>query len=452
MRRYRHLSAEERDRIAEMHARHEGVSAIAAAIGRNKSTVSREIARNGRNGRYGAIAAQSRSDARRKACRPRKRLSDPAPAAEVRRRIVDDRRSPEQIDGRSRLERGGRCVVSFSTIYRAVNAGEPDPPQAAPEEGVRGRLRRRGRRPRRGREETRCRIKVDHEVSERPREADARSRLGDREDDAVVGPAPACPVTMTDRASRPLVGGRARAHSSAEVAKVEVRALAGRPLETVTPDRGKEFANHREVSRALGGVPFYFCQPHHPWQKPTVENTNGPIREFFPKGTDFSRVTDEEVQEVFEKINDRPRKVLGFRTANEVYREIAAGLQDRVVDVLDDVTHDHLVLAVGLDDLDDALEGLDLGRVGAGLVLELEAHARDAVRDAGDVLGAAYVLEYGSGQVVVFFCHYSLLSDIARAASPGRLRWWRWPVDTSRSSSCACARACRCPGCRGPRR
>ena len=119
MRRYRHLSAEERDRIAEMHARHEGVSAIAAAIGRNKSTASREIVRNGRNGRYGAIAAQSRSDARRKACRPRKRLSDPALAAEARRRIVDDRRSPEQIDGRSRLERGGRCVVSFSTIYRA---------------------------------------------------------------------------------------------------------------------------------------------------------------------------------------------------------------------------------------------------------------------------------------------------------------------------------------------
>ncbi len=144
MRRYGHLSAEERDRIAEMHARHEGVSAIAAAIGRNKSTASREIARNGRNGRYGAIAAQSRSDARRKACGPRKRLSDPAPAAEVRRRIVDDRRSPGQIDGRSRLERGGRRAVSFSTIYRAVEAGEPDPPQAAPEEGARGRLRRGG--------------------------------------------------------------------------------------------------------------------------------------------------------------------------------------------------------------------------------------------------------------------------------------------------------------------
>lgn len=160
--------------------------------------------------------------------------------------------------------------MSFATIYRAVNAGELDSPQAAPAERVRGRLRRGGRRPRRGREETRGKTRVDHEVSERPREADARSRLGDWEDDTVVGPIPACLVAMTDGASRLLVGGRARAHSSAEVAKEEVRALAGRPLETVTPDRGKEFANHREVSRALGGVPLYFCQPHHPWQRPTV--------------------------------------------------------------------------------------------------------------------------------------------------------------------------------------
>ena len=75
-------------------------------------------------------------------------------------------------------------------------------------------------------------------------------------------------------------------------------------------------------SEALGGVRFYFCEPHHPWQKPSVENTNRLIREFFPKGTDFSKVTDEEVQHVFDMINDRPRKVLGFRTANEVYREM----------------------------------------------------------------------------------------------------------------------------------
>ena len=98
-------------------------------------------------------------------------------------------------------------------------------------------------------------------------------------------------------------------------------ALTGRPLESVTPDRGKEFAGHAAVTEALGGVQFYFCEPHHPWQKPTVENTNGLIREFFPKGTDFSKVTAEEVRRAFGLINDRPRKVLGYRTANEAYRE-----------------------------------------------------------------------------------------------------------------------------------
>lgn len=321
MRHYKHLSADERDRIAELHARHEKASSIARDIGRDKSTVSRELARNGRHGRYGALKAQERADERRKACRPKRRLDDPALAREVRSRIVDDHWSPEQIDGRLRLERG-RCVVSFATIYRAVNEGRMDAPGARGSEPVRRHLRRKGKKARRGREETRGRIRVSHGISERPAEAGERSRLGDWEDDTVVGPGGACLVGIVDRASRLLVGGKAGAHTAEAVGRVEVASLRGRPLETVTPDRGKEFANHAQVSEALGGVQFYFCEPHHPWQKPSVENTNGLIREFFPKGTDFSKVTDEEVQHVFDMISDRPRKVLGFRTANEVYREM----------------------------------------------------------------------------------------------------------------------------------
>lgn len=284
--------------------------------------MSRELRRNGRRGRYGACKAQERARERHTRCRPRKRLSEPTLAKGVRARIVDDHWSPEQIDGRLRLEHGGSCVVSFSTIYRAIDAGALDLPDARPEGRIRRHLRRKGKRPRRGREEGRGKIRVSHEISERPEEADERARLGDWEDDTVVGePAGACLVTITDRRSRLLVGGKACAHTSTEVGKVEVAALTGRPLKSVTPDRGKEFANHQEVSERLGGVQFYFCEPHHPWQKPTVENTNGLIREFFPKGTDFGKVTDEEVQHVFDMINDRPRKVLGYRTANEVYQE-----------------------------------------------------------------------------------------------------------------------------------
>lgn len=168
----------------------------------------------------------------------------------------------------------------------------------------------------------RGRIRVQHELAERPEEARARSRLGDWEADTVVGPGGACLVTLVDRASRLLVGGLCAARSIAEVGDAMVAALEGRPLETVTPDRSKEFANNAEAGERLGGAQFCFCQARHPWEKGTNENTNGLIREFFPKGTSFSGVTDEEVAGAFALINDRPRKVLGFRTANEVYREM----------------------------------------------------------------------------------------------------------------------------------
>ena len=323
MRRYRHLSAEERDGIARLC--HEGVGAneIARRIGRDKSTVSREIARNGRGGRYGAAAAQRRADARRAACRPRRRLDDPALRAEVASRIRDLRWSPQQAGGRMRREAGGACVVSFSTTCRSISRGELDPPGCAPAERTRGRLRRRGRRRRRRGEERRGKIRVSHELAERPAEADARERVGDWEADTVRGgPSEACLVTLVDRRTRLLVGGLSPSGRAADVADAEVRALAGRPLETITPDRGKEFASHADVSARLGGVQFYFCQPHRPWQRGTNENTNGLIREFFPKGTNFSGVSEEEVERVFALINDRPRKVLGYRTASEAYREV----------------------------------------------------------------------------------------------------------------------------------
>lgn len=318
---YRHLSPQERDCIATLHAEGRSIGYIAGATGRDKSTICRELKRNGRHGRYGACAAQRRAEARHGRCRPKRRLSDPALAQKVRSLIVDEHWSPDEIDGRLRLGNGGRCVVSLSTIYREIHAGALDPPEAGPEGRVRRHLRRKGRRIRRKRPETRGKIRISHTVEERPAEADARSRLGDWEDDTVVGPGPVCLLVLADRASRLLLAGRCR-HDSASVSGAEVALLGGRPLETVTPDRGKEFAGHADVTDALGGVQFYFCDPHHPWQKPTVENTNGLLREFFPKGTDFGKVTDEEVRHAVDLINDRPRKVLKYRTANEVYREM----------------------------------------------------------------------------------------------------------------------------------
>ncbi len=100
-----------------------------------------------------------------------------------------------------------------------------------------------------------------------------------------------------------------------------MRALEGRPLETITPDRGRGLATRADVTAGLGGAQLHLCQPHSPRQEGTVENANGLIREFFPKGTDFSRVTDGEVERAFALVNDRPRRALGYRTASEAYRE-----------------------------------------------------------------------------------------------------------------------------------
>ena len=97
-----------------------------------------------------------------------------------------------------------------------------------------------------------------------------------------------------------------------------IEALQGQPLHTITPDRSREFQIHSEVTRKLG-VEFYFPPPHQPWQRGTNENTNGLLREYFPKGYDFSTITDEQLQAVVDQFNHRPRKCLGYRTPAEVY-------------------------------------------------------------------------------------------------------------------------------------
>lgn len=98
-----------------------------------------------------------------------------------------------------------------------------------------------------------------------------------------------------------------------------IGSLKGQPCETITPDRGKEFAKHTVVTEALEKVQFYFPKPHHPWQRGTNENTNGLLREYFPKGRDLTDVSEEYIQKMYDKLNKRPRKCLGYKTPYEVY-------------------------------------------------------------------------------------------------------------------------------------
>jgi IS30 family transposase len=303
------------------------VTEIAQAIGRDKSTVSRELSRNsfnaGRGTCYRASAAQGRYERRRKACRRPRILDDPAVFELVRSKFLEDQWSPEQIEGRLALELG-ESPVSDTTIYRGIRDGRFDGCIGGRKAAC--RLRHKGKRRRSPGSERRGKIRISHDIGERPAEAGSRSRTGDWESDTVAGVRDgACLVTNVDRKTGYLVGGKAARKASGEVNSVMVSSLSGMPLHSITPDRGKEFAAHAEVTEALG-VEFYFALPHHPWQRGTNENTNGLLREYFPKGRPLEPIPESAVQEVYDKINRRPRKRLGFRTPYEAFFSTALQL------------------------------------------------------------------------------------------------------------------------------
>lgn len=310
-----HLTLREREDIMLMRRDGKGVCEIARRIGRDKSTVSRELSRNSCARFYRASTAQRRYSERRLACRRIAILDDESTFSLVRDKFLDEQWSPEQIEGRLALELGS-SPVSDTTIYRGIWSGRFDACIGGRKAAK--RLRHRGKR-RRGASEKRGRIKVSHEISERPAAADGRSEAGHWEGDTVAGKAGgACLLTLVDRKDGFLVGGKCRRKTAACVRAKMPKALEGQPLRSVTLDRGKEFASHAQVTGEIG-VEFYFALPHHPWQRGTNENTNGLLREYFPKGESLGRVSEKRVQEVYDKLNRRPRKRLGYRTPYEVH-------------------------------------------------------------------------------------------------------------------------------------
>lgn len=300
---------------------------IAEAVGCHRSTVSRELARMPQ-GRYDPRLAQR--DAERAARRPKPRKLDANPR--LRAFVVNClmlRWSPEQISARARDEfpDDEDMRVSCETIYQALYLQGKG--QLGHELGVQVALRggRRGRRPR-SKLPPRGRPWVEgREISARPPEAADRAVPGHWEGDLVVGgDMSSCLVTLVERRSRFLLMSRLAVHDADTVEDRLVEMAASIPDElkrTLTWDQGSEMARVADFELA---TPFkvYFCDPHSPWERPTNENTNRFIREFFPKGTRFTEVTDEEVARAQWLLNNRPRKVLGWKFPSEVMQEVLA--------------------------------------------------------------------------------------------------------------------------------
>ncbi|HJT03256.1 MAG TPA: IS30 family transposase [Pseudonocardiaceae bacterium] len=319
----RYLSEDERVRIADLDRAGRGVRQIAAEIGRSGSTISRELRHNRDpdSGRYRPFTAQ-RLAADRRARPGRGKLVNDEVLREFVTEKLGKRWSPEQICRALREQfpdQPDRHLV-HETIYQAVYRPElgglvRELPQAL-------RTGRRRRKPHRRPDARRAGRLVDMTmIDQRPAEAADRTQPGHWEGDLITGEHNRSAIgTVVERSSRFTVllhlPGR---HTSEAVRDALVQALGQLPAQlrrSLTWDQGSEMARHAEITQILG-TPVFFCDKASPWQRPSNENTNGLLRQYFPKGTDLRVHQPEDLATVAAELNDRPRKTLGWSSPAE---------------------------------------------------------------------------------------------------------------------------------------
>jgi IS30 family transposase len=309
--------------------RQESLRQIARRLGRAPSTVSREIARNrsGSPRAYRAFPAQIQAVARAR----RGRLRKLAPDTPLRQQVVAMLRadySPQQIAATLKRTYPDQPEwwVSHETIYQALYVQGKGGLRAELAQAVRcGRARKR--QPRMGNQTGRARIHGMVNISQRPAEAADRAVPGHWEGDLVIGKQGKSQIaTLAERTSRlVLIVALPHGRSASQVADALASQITGLPEQlrrSLTWDQGIELAEHARFTVATGCAVF-FCDPHSPWQRGANENTNGLVRYYFPKGvTDFSTVSQAELDQVAHRLNTRPRKTLGWRTPAEVFDQL----------------------------------------------------------------------------------------------------------------------------------
>ncbi|MFD7499418.1 IS30 family transposase [Streptomyces sp. NPDC059832] len=329
----RYLKEADRIHIADRLREKATVRAIAAELGRSPSTISREIRRNGtvdpRGGRrYRPYAAQARADARRPRPKPGKIGQNPALRAFIQGRL-DLRWSPEQICQALRQafpERPEMHVV-HETVYQALYVQGRGELRRELARALRtGRVRRK---PRRQAQQRRPRFRDPMVmISERPAEAEDRAVPGHWEGDLIIGKDNGSAIgTLVERSTRYVMLVHLPNGRSPELVRdalmETVTTLPTHLRRSLTWDQGSEMGRHREFTVATD-VPVYFCDPASPWQRGSNENTNGLLRQYFPKGTDLSAHTREHLDAVAAELNGRPRKTLDWETPAERLAKLLA--------------------------------------------------------------------------------------------------------------------------------
>ena len=325
------LSLEQREDIAAYWAEGWSKAAIAREVGVHRSTIGRELAAGStyfpdRRAKYRATLAQAAAD--RRASRPKttKLAGNPALAAEVARRL-DEEHSPEQIAARLKIDfpDDEDMQVSHESIYQSLFVqGRGELRRDLHQRLRTGRAVRKPRRPVGQRGGSKIPDMVS--ITERPPEVEDRAVPGHWEGDLIVGAGSQSAIgTLVERTTGfTMLLHLPENHGADTVAVAMIEAMSRLPQtlrQTLTWDQGNEMASHARIAAATD-LEIYFCDPHSPWQRGTNENTNGLLRQYFPKGADLSLFGPDYLEHVARKLNNRPRKRLGFKTPAEALDEL----------------------------------------------------------------------------------------------------------------------------------
>jgi len=313
MTRYRQLTSGERYALSALRKQGLKQAQIARALGRDRSTISREVRRNAKkDGAYRPALADDFARWRRSRSRRNQRFT-PADWELVETWIKEDF-SPEQVSGW--LRRYRLLSISHETIYRYI--WDDRRRGGTLYRHLRGSNKKR--RKRYGRNDSRGRLAGKKPIALRPPGAHNRSRVGHLEGDTVLGTDKHCLLTLVDRKTGYLMIAKLKARTVAELnrAAIELINNAARRIRSVTVDNGTEFHGYKAIEAATGAG-FFFATPHHSWERGTNENTNGLIRQYAPKRTSLAHLSQADCDAIALKLNNRPRRRLGFRTPAECY-------------------------------------------------------------------------------------------------------------------------------------
>ena len=315
--RYQQLSLEDRCAIASLHAQGGSLRQIAASVDCAPSTVSRELKRN-TSRQKGYLPAYAEDQTRARRWKGSKLDRSP----ELRDLVLNHlkrRWSPEQIAGRLQSE-AGLCVISHETIYRFIHAQLTRTNDSTWRNYLPRAKTRRGYRGHKGGSPANF-IKDRVSIHQRPQDVEDRSTIGNWESDFILFSKYGQSVlALHDRNSRILLATRPKNRTAAPTAHALIALLKPLPPDfrkTLTFDNGTEFSHHAKLHRI--NLKTFFCDPHSPWQKASIENAIGRLRRFLPRKTDLANLNDNDFNAMLQTYNNTPRKCLGYKTPAEVF-------------------------------------------------------------------------------------------------------------------------------------